>query len=126
MKIRMDFVTNSSSSSFILARKPTLNEAQKEGIIRYVEKHFLGDVTLSPDSTKEQRKAWIEDEWIEDEIKEKALSALENGCSVYSGYVNYEGADDNYAAVFEDIWRIMEENADSKEDFVAIDDDLSY
>ena len=30
MKVRMDFVTNSSSSSFILARTSKLNEKQKK------------------------------------------------------------------------------------------------
>ncbi len=32
MKVRMDFVTNSSSSSFILARTSKLNEKQKEDL----------------------------------------------------------------------------------------------
>lgn len=39
MKVRMDFVTNSSSSSFILARTSKLNEKQKEEILKYVEKN---------------------------------------------------------------------------------------
>ena len=39
----MDFVTNSSSSSFILARNEHLNEKQKDKIIEYVEKTFLGE-----------------------------------------------------------------------------------
>ena len=41
MKIRSDYVTNSSSSSFILARKGELNEAQKEAILRYVTERMM-------------------------------------------------------------------------------------
>ena len=42
MKIRTDFVANSSSSSFILARKGALTEQQKAAIIAYVEENLLG------------------------------------------------------------------------------------
>ncbi len=53
MKVRNDFVTN-SSSSFILARKPGVNDKQKEAIIQYVENHLFGEEILSPDSSEEE------------------------------------------------------------------------
>ena len=42
MKVRSDFVTNSSSSSFILARKDELTEEQKQLILDYVCNNLLG------------------------------------------------------------------------------------
>lgn len=43
MKVRTDFVTNSSSSSFILARKAELSEKQKEAIVEFVVERMLGE-----------------------------------------------------------------------------------
>lgn len=125
MKIRIDFVTNSSSSSFILARKPKWSEKQKEAIIRYVESNLLGEKLLGPESSEEEIQNVIEEQWsYDDEIKQKVRNALKEGKSVYGDTIDFEICDYDYAGLLENLWKVLEENDDGS--FDIIDGDLSY
>ena len=131
MKIRIDFITNSSSSSFILARKGKFTEEQKNAVMDYIIDQMLGEKILAYDDVKSS-EAEIEakvaklaetDYWVgemQDEIKE----ALKSGKDIYMGTVDHERADGYYCDLFEDIWRILEEKSNGN--FEAIQDDLSY
>ncbi len=121
MKIRTDFVTNSSSSSFSLARKLELTEKQKEAIIQFVERTMFGEDILTE---KAEVDRFMEENYLSEEYKDTICKALDEGKYIYHGVVDFEEGDYGLAELYCELWKAIEE-ADS-ENFTGIDTDLSY
>ena len=108
MKIRTDFVTNSSSSSFVIARKGELTQAQKDALIKFVERQFLGEPILTPENTEKDIANVFEDNcnlYDYEDRQQKIREALKKGMSIYSGTVMYEDAEDCLADRY--IWKSL-------------------
>ncbi len=122
MKIRTDYVTNSSSSSFILARKEELSEAQKEAVLGYVARKMLGNAILTPSSSEEEIQKTFDDFYISEENQAAIRQALADGKTVYRGCVNFECCEETQAELFERLWEALED-ADP-DTFLILDGDL--
>ena len=125
MKIRADYVTNSSSSSFILARKEEISEKQKEVIVDFVLSELLGEKFLSPEASEQDIQDFFEEYVYEEEQQEAVLQALKNGKSIFCGWVNFE-ENDGYAYMLQELWDKLEKSNTDTDNFDIIDGDLRY
>ena len=143
MKIRTDFVTNSSSSSFIVAYK-TPNDVDEDIVKRYpIIKHYqkLIDFIINSDSnydtdvgvlftTKEEWDEYIvreygwgdkntldaileDSDWLK-KIYDDTVKYFSNGYAVFRKYVGY--SDDSLSDLISDM-------AQDNDDFIIIDCD---
>jgi len=123
MKIRIDFVTNSSSSSFLLARKGN-GEISKEGRDKLVDllvKDFI-DLSIIDDITTENLAEHEGIEYRDRSVIERARTALSDGFELGEGVVVYEGSDYTLSEMFEKMLNILGE----EENYRIVDGDLSY
>ena len=124
MKIRTDYVTNSSSSSFIMARKEELSETARNIIVDFVTDEMLGKKLLTPDSSEEQIQEAFEEEYIAEKYQDTIREMLKEGKTIYNGWIEFEDSESQFAWLFEKLWSRLEEA--SQEEITMIDGDLSY
>lgn len=118
MKIRADYVTNSSSSSFVISRKKELTDKQKDAIVQYVLDYMLGDKEITAENMEELCDKY----YIQEENLPEIQAELDKGNAVYYGRVSMEVYD--IPSIYQDLWYALKK-ADP-ENFKGIDTELDF
>ena len=120
MKLRSDFVTNSSSSNFVLQVKDDkLNEKQKEAIANYVRKMILCVETMDEKEISDFVRYGCASDGAE-----RVRKSLEGGGELRQGWVSFEEAEYTLAEIYIDLLGIIEENSDGN--VVVLKGNLGY
>ncbi len=90
MKIRSDFVTNSSGSSFVIAVKEELSKEKLYRIFRVSDDHPLKDIadTILAHAEKTTEEKLVEDHSYAMKRDERYNDVLGKGYIFYDGYVS--------------------------------------
>ena len=122
MKLTTDFVTNSSSANFIIARKGKLTKTQIKKLIKCIESEFLGEIVLKHDATEEEIQSFLNDSYLSEEQEQMIRDELKDGKDIYEGMVSFEEAEYNIGNIYDNVWTALED----EDNINVIKGDLDY
>lgn len=122
MKLTSDYVTNSSSANFILARKGKLTKSQIQKLIKCIESKFLGEVVLKHNASEEEIQNFLNDSYLSEQQEQMIRDELKDGKDIYEGMVTFEEAEYNIGTIYENVWNAL----DDGDNINFIKGDLDY
>ena len=122
MKIRTDFVTNSSSSSFIIARNKEFSKQEEEIMLKHVQS-LLGKLVLSPESTEEDIENFFNRVYCDEKEKQKIIEELKKGNSIFAGSIDFECSEYVIKEIYQELWSALQKE---NKNMIMITDDMIY